>query len=149
MTVRIRLQRHGAKKRPFYRIVACDKRAKRDGRFIEQLGTFDPLHDPPAIRLNSDRANYWLGTGASASETVATLIKKVAEGQGVDLSKDNADRHAVAKRRAEKVDSTVARRADVKKAHEAASKAEAAAKTAPAVEEAPAAEAAAEETAEA
>lgn len=149
MTVRIRLQRHGAKKRPFYRIVACDKRSKRDGRFIEQLGTFDPLQDPPAIRLNSERANYWIGTGASPSETVATLLKKVADGHGIDLSKDNADRQAVAKRRADKADTVVARRAAIQQAHADAAKAEATAKTAAPAAEAPAEEAAAEETAEA
>lgn len=145
MTVRIRLQRHGAKKRPFYRIVACDKRSKRDGRFIELLGTFDPLQDPPAIRINAERAAYWLGTGASASETVATLIKKVSDGQGVDLAKEHADRQAAAQRRAEKQAGVAARRAAALKAHEEALKNEA--KPAPVVE----AEAApaAEETAEA
>lgn len=144
MTVRIRLQRHGAKKRPFYRIVACDKRSKRDGRFIELLGTFDPLQDPPAIRINAERTAYWLGTGASASETVATLIKKVSDGHGVDLAKENADRQAAAQRRAEKQQGVATRRAAALKAHEEALKAES--KPAPVVE---AAAPAAEETAEA
>ena len=58
MAVSIRLQRFGAKKRPFYRMVAADSRAKRDGRFLEQLGTYDPMLDPPAIRLKSDRVEY-------------------------------------------------------------------------------------------
>lgn len=138
MTVRLRLQRHGAKKRPFYRIVAADKRSTRDGRFIEQLGTFDPLQEPPAIRLNTERANYWLSTGASPSQTVATLIRKVSEGAGVDLAAENADRQAAAKRRADKEAALEQRRADAIKAHHEASKAEEAAKAAPAQTEAPA-----------
>ncbi len=124
MTVRIRLQRHGAKKRPFYRIVAADKRSKRDGRFIEQLGTFDPLHEPPAIRLNTERTNYWLGVGAEPSQTVASLLKKVADGNGVDLAKENADRQAASKRRADKQLALEQRRADAIKAHQDAQKAE-------------------------
>jgi small subunit ribosomal protein S16 len=150
MTVRIRLQRHGAKKRPFYRIVAADKRSKRDGRFIEQLGTFDPLHEPPAIRLNTERANYWLGVGAEPSQTVASLLKKVADGNGVDLAKENADRQAASKRRADKQVALEQRRADAIKAHQEAQKAEdAAAAAAKAAKAAPVAEAPAEAAAEA
>lgn len=153
MTVRIRLQRHGAKKRPFYRIVAADKRSKRDGRFIEQLGTFDPLHEPPAIRLNTERANYWLGVGASPSQTVASLLKKVADGNGVDLAKENADRQAASQRRADKQTAIEQRRADAIKAHQEAQKAEeataAAAKAAKAAPAEAPAEAAAEAPAEA
>ena len=76
MAVHIRLRRMGKKKQPFYRIVAADTRSPRDGRFIEKLGHYDPMQDPPLIRLDLDRIDYWLGVGASASETVASLIER-------------------------------------------------------------------------
>lgn len=76
MAVTIRLQRFGAKKRPFYRFVAADRRAPRDGRFLEQLGTYDPMQDPAVINLKTDRVDYWVGVGAQPSDTVASLIKK-------------------------------------------------------------------------
>jgi small subunit ribosomal protein S16 len=74
--VKLRLARHGAKKRPFYRIVAVDERSPRDGRFLEQLGYFDPKTDPPNVKVDLDRADYWIGHGAAPSPTVATLLKK-------------------------------------------------------------------------
>lgn len=74
--VRIRLTRRGAKKRPFYRVVAADSRAPRDGRFIEQLGYYDPMKDPKVIRLDLARVDHWLGHGAQASDTVKGLIEK-------------------------------------------------------------------------
>lgn len=74
--VRLRLTRMGRKKRPFYRIVAADARAKRDGRHIEILGFYDPMSTPKTIRLDLERVDYWMGVGASPSETVASLIKK-------------------------------------------------------------------------
>jgi len=73
--VKIRLARFGAKKRPFYRIVAADSHGKRDGSYIELLGTYDPLKDPPEVRLNGERIQYWLSVGAQASSTVASLLK--------------------------------------------------------------------------
>ena len=75
MAVKIRLRRMGAKKRPFYRIVVADARAPRDGRFIEQLGHYDPLSDPSTIKLDSDRAVYWLQHGAQPTDRVAILFK--------------------------------------------------------------------------
>jgi small subunit ribosomal protein S16 len=75
MAVRIRLARAGAKKRPFYRIVAADARAPRDGRFLEKLGTYDPNTDPSTVVVDRPRVDYWLGTGARATETVARLLK--------------------------------------------------------------------------
>lgn len=72
--VTLRLARFGAKKRPFYRVVATDSRAKRDGRFIEVLGTYDPLTDPPTVNLKGDRVQYWLSVGAQPSDTVRRLI---------------------------------------------------------------------------
>jgi small subunit ribosomal protein S16 len=74
--VRLRLTRRGAKKRPFYRVVAADQRAPRDGRFIEQLGFYDPMQDPKKIELKLDRVDFWLGQGAQATETVTALIAK-------------------------------------------------------------------------
>jgi small subunit ribosomal protein S16 len=72
----IRLARGGAKKRPFYRVIAADQRMPRDGRFIEQLGTFDPRVEKGAINLKIDRVDHWLKVGAQPSDTVKTLIKK-------------------------------------------------------------------------
>lgn len=95
MTVRIRLQRHGAKKRPFYRVVAADQRAPRDGRFIELLGTYDPLQEPPAIRLKKTRVDYWLGVGAKPSETANWLITQLNEGKALDLSEEGAEAAAL------------------------------------------------------
>ncbi len=74
--VKIRLARHGAKKRPFYRIVAADSRSPRDGRFLERLGSYDPTQDPALIEIKQDRLAEWLKNGAQPTETVAQLIKK-------------------------------------------------------------------------
>ena len=76
MAVRLRLQRRGKPKRPYYRVVAIDQRAKRDGEPIEILGQYDPIAEENKLNVDMDRVNYWLGTGAKASETVAALIKK-------------------------------------------------------------------------
>ena len=74
--VKIRLARHGAKKRPFYRIVAADSRSPRDGRFLERLGSYDPTRDPALIEIKQERLAEWLKNGAQPTETVAQLIKK-------------------------------------------------------------------------
>lgn len=74
--VRIRLRRHGTNGRPFYRIVVADQRAARDGAFIELLGTYDPLPNPPLINIDSDKTQKWLKNGAQPSESVAMLLKK-------------------------------------------------------------------------
>ena len=76
MPVKIRLARHGAKKRPFYRIVAADNESPRDGRFLEILGTYNPLQDPAEIVLKADRVKYWMEQGAIPTDTVRSLIKK-------------------------------------------------------------------------
>mgnify|MGYP001577027900 CR=1 FL=1 len=73
--VKIRLRRMGAKKRPFYRIVVADSRTARDGRFIENIGTYDPTLDPPALKLVKERAEYWLSHGAQPSDTARALLK--------------------------------------------------------------------------
>ncbi len=75
MAVTLRLTRVGGKKSPFYRIVAADRRSPRDGRFIEQLGVYDPLREPPEIRLDADRLQHWLSMGAVPSQTVGELIR--------------------------------------------------------------------------
>ena len=73
--VRIRLARMGRKKRPYYRVVAADSRAPRDGRFIEVLGTYNPMTEPATVDLKMERINHWKGQGAQPSERVAKLIK--------------------------------------------------------------------------
>ncbi|VEN73896.1 30S ribosomal subunit protein S16 [Candidatus Desulfarcum epimagneticum] len=78
MSVKIRLARHGAKKKPFYRVVAADGKFPRDGRFLEILGTYNPLYDPPEINIKEDRVEYWISKGASPSDTVRSLLKKTA-----------------------------------------------------------------------
>ncbi len=77
--VKIRLRRMGAKKAPFYRIVVADSHFPRDGRFIEEIGTYDPLADPAAIKIDMERAKYWIANGAQPTDTVRGLLKK-AEG---------------------------------------------------------------------
>ena len=76
MTVKLRLARHGAKKRPFYRIVAADSESPRDGRYLEKLGTYNPLIEPAEISLNAERVRYWIEQGATPSDTVKSLLKK-------------------------------------------------------------------------
>ncbi|MDR2192204.1 MAG: 30S ribosomal protein S16 [Endomicrobium sp.] len=76
MAVHLRLQRIGKPKRPFYRVVAIDQRAKRNGEPIEILGQYDPQADSDKLKANMDRINYWLATGAKPTETVSVLIKK-------------------------------------------------------------------------
>ena len=76
MAVHIRLSRHGSKKSPFYRIVVTDRRNRRDGRFIENIGTFDPTSEPAAFKLDMERFSHWQKQGARPSDTLAQLIKK-------------------------------------------------------------------------
>ena len=74
--VKIRLRRMGAKKAPFYRIVVADSRYPRDGRFIEEIGTYDPRQDPAAVNIDVERAQAWIRTGAQPTDTVRALLKK-------------------------------------------------------------------------
>lgn len=76
MSVRIRLTRHGAKKKPFYRVVVADGRCPRDGRYIEQVGTYDPNLATGAIKLNQAKVENWIKRGAKPSQTVSELIAK-------------------------------------------------------------------------
>lgn len=73
--VKMRLKRMGAKKAPYYRIIVADSRSPRDGKFIEQVGTYDPLKNPSEITFDVDAAKKWLGTGAQPTETVKKLLK--------------------------------------------------------------------------
>ena len=75
MAVRIRLTRTGKKKQPSYRVVVADGRAPRDGRYIEQIGRYDPRQEPSVIEINQERANYWLQNGAQPSEPVRRLLQ--------------------------------------------------------------------------
>jgi small subunit ribosomal protein S16 len=75
MSVQIRLARHGSKKSPFYRIVVADTRSPRDGRFLENLGTFNPTVEPPVVDLKQDRLSFWQERGAKPSATLAKVIK--------------------------------------------------------------------------
>jgi small subunit ribosomal protein S16 len=77
MSVRIRLKRLGARKRPFYRVVVADQRSPRDGRFIENIGRYQPLDDPSLIEIDEERALHWLRVGAQPSNTVKVLMTKV------------------------------------------------------------------------
>ncbi len=79
MSVKLRLTRAGGKKAAYYHVVAIDSRTKRDGAYLEQVGSYDPKKNPAEIKLNDERVSYWIGVGAIPSETVASLIKKVAK----------------------------------------------------------------------
>ena len=76
MAVKVRLTRKGTKKKPFYRIVAADVESPGDGRFLELLGTYNPMVDPAAVTLKEDRVKYWLGEGAKPTTTVQSILKK-------------------------------------------------------------------------
>ena len=76
MSVKIRLARHGAKKRPFYRIVVADSKFPRDGRFLENVGTYNPVLDPAKVVLKQERIKYWIDQGAILTDTVKSLLKE-------------------------------------------------------------------------
>ena len=76
MAVKIRLRRMGYKKHPFYRVIVADSRSPRDGRFIEEIGTYDPNKEPADIKIDADAAKKWLTSGAQPTETVAKLLKQ-------------------------------------------------------------------------
>ncbi len=76
MAVKLRLKRMGAKKRPFYRIVAADSRSPRDGRFVEAVGTYNPLTEPAEIKIDKEKALKWLNDGAKPSDTVRDLFSR-------------------------------------------------------------------------
>ncbi|NLO84934.1 MAG: 30S ribosomal protein S16 [Clostridiales bacterium] len=82
MSVKIRLKRMGMKKKPFYRVVVADIRSPRDGRFIEEIGYYDPMTEPATIKIDADSAKKWLGTGAQPTDTVRVLLKKTGVIEG-------------------------------------------------------------------
>ncbi len=76
MAVKIRLKRMGAKKSPFYRVVVADSRYPRDGRFIEEIGTYNPMAEPAEVKVDADKAKQWIANGAQPTDTVKVLLKK-------------------------------------------------------------------------
>lgn len=76
MAVKMRLRRIGAKKAPFYRVIVADSRSPRDGRFIEEIGTYNPLTEPVEIKIDAEKAKKWISNGAQPTETVKALLKK-------------------------------------------------------------------------
>ena len=87
--VKIRLRRFGKKNTPIYRVVVADKRSPRDGRIIEEIGTYDPLLKKNNFTLKLDRVDYWLGVGAQPSDTVASFIKKARKGPGEEADEES------------------------------------------------------------
>lgn len=90
MSVKIRLRRMGAKKRPFYRLVVADSRRARDGRFIETLGYYNPCVEPNELKIDNDRAAYWLGCGAQPSDTAQALLKRQGVYEAIAASKSTS-----------------------------------------------------------
>ena len=76
MAVKIRLRRLGAKKAPFYRVIVADSRSPRDGRFIEEIGTYNPLTEPAQVNIDAEKAKKWIANGAQPTDTVKALLKK-------------------------------------------------------------------------
>jgi small subunit ribosomal protein S16 len=109
----ISLMRMGAKKRPFYRVVVKEKRSKRDGKYLENLGTYNPMTDPAEVNLKHDRIQYWIGVGAQPSETVASLIKNNPE--QTEEEKAAAQQARAEKAEAEKRAKVEAKRAEAEK----------------------------------
>jgi small subunit ribosomal protein S16 len=134
MAMKIRLARGGSKKRPFYRIVAADSRMPRDGRFIEKLGTYNPLlpkDSEERVKMDAERVQYWLGQGAQPTDRVARMLE--AAGVLPKTERSNPKKGTPGKKAQERAEEKAAKKAE--------------AEAAPA-EDAPAEEAAAEETAE-
>ncbi len=153
MAVSIRLSRGCAKKRPYYRIVVADSRASRDGKYLEQIGTYNPLLPKDSgerVKLNEDRARYWLGVGAQATDRVARFLDAAGvKERAARKNPKKAEPGEKAKERAEEKATKAAEAEESKKAaeEEAKAAAEAPAAEEPTVEEAPAAEEAAAEEA--
>ncbi|MCL2508928.1 MAG: 30S ribosomal protein S16 [Oscillospiraceae bacterium] len=101
MAVKIRLRRMGAKKAPFYRVVVADSRYPRDGRFIEEIGTYNPLTDPPEINIDGEKAARWIQNGAQPTDTVKALLKKSGALQAKAEPAVEAEAEAAAEQEAE------------------------------------------------
>ena len=150
MAVKLRLKRQGRKKRPFYRIVAADSRSPRDGRYIEEIGYYNPLTDPSIVEVKEDRALYWLSQGAIPSDTVKNLLRDQGITLRFDLQKRGVSEEKLEEemKKWEALQSTKLQRVAAKKASEAKAK-EAKKAEAEKEKEAQAAAEAAEETTEA
>lgn len=90
MAVTLRLTRVGGKKAPFYRVVATDSRSPRDGRFIEQIGVYDPLRSPAEVRVDAARLEHWLKVGARPSQTVGELIRRLRRSSPTQATSQSA-----------------------------------------------------------
>ena len=149
MSVALRLSRGGSKKRPYYRVVVADARSPRDGNYLEQVGTYNPLlakDDANRVRLTEDRVRYWLGVGAQPTDRVARLLDKAGIKERVaTVNPAKGEPGKKAKERAEEKAEKAAAAIEAAREAEEAAKAAAAA---PAAEEAPAEEAPAAEQAE-
>ena len=147
MAVKIRLRRMGAKKAPFYRVVVADSRFPRDGRFIEEIGYYNPMTAPADIKVDGERAKYWLGVGAQPTEQVLNLLKITGDWQkfkGLDGAEGTLKTVEAGPDAAARVEAVEAQAQKLKAAKsEADAKAKAEAEAA-ATEEAPAEEPAAE-----
>ncbi|WP_374529276.1 30S ribosomal protein S16 [Novosphingobium sp.] len=153
MSVSMRLSRGGSKKRPYYKIVVSNSRAPRDGKYLEQVGTYNPLlakDDENRVRLVEDRVRYWIGVGAQPTDRVARMLDKAGIKERVaTVNPSKGEPGKKAKERAEeKAEKAAAAIEAAKEAEEAAAAAAAAPAEEAAAEEAPAAEAAGEEAAE-
>ena len=143
MAVKIRLKRMGKIRTPFYRIVVADSRTKRDGRVIEEIGTYNPKTDPSTINVDSDRAQYWLGVGAQPTEAVAAILKLTGDIGGESTLKQpepKADKAALFDAALKDLHAEPKKSATTK-----AKKAEAKSEDEPKAEETPAADAKADE----
>ena len=146
MAIALRLSRGGAKKRPYYRIVAADSRYPRDGLYLEQIGTYNPLlakDDEKRVQLNEDRAKYWLGVGAQPSDRVARFLD--AAGIRERAARNNPNKAEPGEKAKERAEEKAAKEAEAAEALKAAQEAPAEEEK---TEEAPAEEAAAEAPAE-
>lgn len=149
MAVQIRLSRGGAKKRPYYRIVVANSRSPRDGRYLEQIGTYNPLlakDDENRVKLDEDRARYWLGVGAQATDRVARFLD--AAGIKERTPKNNPKKGEPGEKAKERAEERAAKLAEAEEAAKAPAEEEAVTEEAATEEvaaEAPAEEAAAEE----
>ena len=148
MAIAIRLSRGGAKKRPYYRIVVSDVRSPRDGKYLEQIGTYNPVlakDSPERVKLNEDRARYWLGVGAQPTDRVARFLD--AAGIRERAARNNPKKAEPGEKAKERAEEKAAKIAEAEEAKRAAEEEAKAAAAAPAAEEAPAEEAPAEDAA--
>ncbi len=146
MSISIRLSRGGAKKRPYYRIVVANSRSPRDGKYLEQIGTYNPLlakDSAERVKLNEDRARYWLGVGAQPTDRVARFLD--AAGIKERAARNNPKKGEPGEKAKERAEERAAKIAEAEEAARAAEEEAKAAAAAPAAEEAPAEEAPAEE----